>query len=139
MEEGFTHFQGYFFCQPEILTASDVPAFKRNCVRFMAELNRPELDFDALEGVVGMLSTPDTLLGRPMDEALDQMPLPEEVRDTLLGRATAMSPVWQLVLAYERARWDQLKDLGKAENVSAGRLPRLYQSAVPWVDRIHRM
>ncbi|MEO8636327.1 MAG: hypothetical protein ABI587_13725 [Gemmatimonadales bacterium] len=105
----------------------------------MAELNRPELDFDALEGVVGMLSTPDTLLGRPMDEALDQMPLPEEVRDTLLGRATAMSPVWQLVLAYERARWDQLKDLGKAENVSAGRLPRLYQSAVPWVDRIHRM
>jgi len=184
--EGFTHFQGYFFCEPQLLQASDVPAFKRNCVRFMAELNRPDLDFDALEAVikqevalavkllrylssagfgwrhevrsishalrvlgeratrkwcslmaltvlgedkpaelvvtslvraqfaeqvgmearmgargadlflVGMLSTLDTLLGQPMDEALDRMPLPQEVRDTLLGRTTSMSPVWQL-------------------------------------------
>ena len=227
--EGFTHFQGYFFCEPEMLTASDIPAFKRNCVRFMAELNRPELNFEALEGVIkqevalavkllrylnsagfgwrhevrsishalrvlgeratrkwcslmaltvlgedkpaelvvtslvraqfaeqvgleagmgtrgpdffliGMLSTLDTLLGQPMVEALDRMPLPQEVRDTLLGQTTSMSPVWQLVLAYERAQWDQLKELGAAADVSVGRLPGLYRNAVQWVDRIHRM
>ena len=81
----------------------------------------------------------DTLLGQPMVEALDRMPLPQEVRDTLLGRTTSMSPVWQLVLAYERAQWDQLKELGAAADVSVGRLPGLYRNAVQWVDRIHRM
>jgi EAL and modified HD-GYP domain-containing signal transduction protein len=89
--------------------------------------------------LVGMLSTLDTLLGRPMDEALDRMPLPQEVRDTLLGRTTSMSPVWKLVLAYERAQWDQLKELGAAADVSVGRLPGLYRNAVQWVDRIHKM
>lgn len=89
--------------------------------------------------LIGMLSTLDTQLGRPMDEALDQMPLPQEVRDTLLGRTTSMSPVWRLVLAHESAQWEQLKEFGAATDVPVGRLPVLYRNAVQWVDRIHRM
>ena len=177
VDEGFTHFQGFFFCEPEVLSASDVPAYKRNCVRFMAELNRPELDLDRLENVIrqevalavkllrylnsagfgwrhevtsikhalrvlgesatrkwcslmaltvlgedkpsqlvvsslvraqfaeqvgreggmpsravdlfltGMLSTLASLIGRPMEEALNQIPVAQEIRDTLLGPA----------------------------------------------------
>ncbi len=34
------------------LVPPDVPAFKRNCVQFMTELHRPELDFDRLERVI---------------------------------------------------------------------------------------
>ncbi len=229
MEEGFTHFQGYFFCEPEILTRTDVPAFKRNCVRFMAELQRPELDLDRLEGIIkqevalavkllrylnsagfgwrhevrsikhalrvlgeratrkwcslialavlgedkpsalvvtsmvraqfleqigreagmgsrdtdfflaGMLSTLDALLGCPMEEALEAMPVPAEVRHTLMGRATSLSPVWNVAIAYERAEWDRLKELGELAGVSVGRLPGIYRQSVQWVDRIYRM
>jgi EAL and modified HD-GYP domain-containing signal transduction protein len=228
MAEGFTHFQGYFFCEPEILSASDVPAFKRNCVRFMAELHRPELDFDKLEVIIkqevalavkllrylnsagfgwrheitsikhalrvlgeraarkwcslmaltvlgedkpaqmvvtslvraqfaeqvgreaglgsrdvdlfliGMLSTLDGLLGRPMDEALSHIPVSSEIRDTLLGRRTSLSAVWALVLCYERADWDRLKEVADDADVSVGRLPSLYRNSVQWVDRIFR-
>ncbi len=228
MGEGFTHFQGYFFCEPEILSASDVPAFKRNCVRFMAELHRPDLDFDKLEAIIkqevalavkllrylnsagfgwrheitsikhalrvlgeratrkwcslmaltvlgedqpaqmvitslvraqfaeqvgreaglgsrdvdlfliGMLSTLDGLLGRPMDEALTHIPVSSEIRDTLLGRRTSLSAVWALVLCYERAEWDRLKGIADAADVSVGRLPSLYRNSVQWVDRIFR-
>ncbi len=228
MEEGFTHFQGYFFCEPEVLHASDVPAYKRNCVRFMAELNRSELDIDRLEGVireevaltvkllrylnsagfgwrhevtsirhalrvlgeraarkwcslmaltvlgddrpaqlvvtsmvrahfaesvareagmaarqadlflVGMLSALEGLLGRPLEETLAAMPVAEDVRDTLLGHRTQLAPVWDLVLAYERADWTKLKELADAADVSAGRLPGAYRDAVQWVDRIFR-
>jgi len=228
MAEGFTHFQGYFFCEPEILSASDVPAFKRNCVRFMAELHRPDLDFDKLEAIIkqevalavkllrylnsagfgwrheitsikhalrvlgeratrkwcslmaltvlgedqpaqmvitslvraqfaeqvgreaglgsrdvdlfliGMLSTLDALLGRPMDEALTHIPVSSEIRDTLLGRRTSLSAVWALVLCYERAEWDRLKVIADAADVSVGRLPSLYRNSVQWVDRIFR-
>jgi c-di-GMP-related signal transduction protein len=228
MEDGFTHFQGFFFCVPEVLSAADVPAYKRNCVRFMAELHRPELDFDRLETVIkqevalavkllrylnsagfgwhhevtsikhalrvlgeraarkwcslmaltvlgedrpaqlvvsslvrahfaeqvaregglrsrdvdffltGMLSTLDALIGRPMEEALSQIPVSQEIRDTLLGRTTTLSPTWALVLAYERADWDRLKPLADGADVSVGRLPGLYRDAVQWVDRIYR-
>ncbi len=228
LAEGFTHFQGYFFCEPEILSASDVPAFKRNCVRFMAELHRPELDFDKLELIIkqevalavkllrylnsagfgwrheitsinhalrvlgesaarkwcslmaltvlgedkpaqlvitslvraqfaeqvgreaglgardvdlfliGMLSTLDSLLGRPLAEALGHMPVSAEIRDTLLGRRTSLSAVWAVVLCYERAEWSQLKELGDKADVSIGRLPSLYHNSVQWVNRIFR-
>ncbi|HWA58445.1 MAG TPA: HDOD domain-containing protein [Gemmatimonadales bacterium] len=228
MEEGFTHFQGFFFCEPEVLSAADVPAYKRNCVRFMAELNRAELDFDRLEEVIrqemalavkllrylnsagfgwrhevtsikhalrvlgesaarkwcslmaltvmgddrpsqlvvaalvraqfaeqvgreagfgsramdlfliGMLSSLEALIGRPMEEALAQIPVSHDIRDTLLGRSTTLSPIWGLVLAYERADWDQVKQLANLAEISAGRLPRLYRDAVQWVDRIYR-
>lgn len=227
-EEGFTHFQGYFFCEPEVLHTADVPAFKRNCVRFMAELHRPELDFDKLEQIirqevalavkllrylnsagfgwrhevtsiyhalrvlgeraarkwcslvaltvlgsdrppqlvmtsllraqfaeqvgreaglgardvdlflVGMLSTLDGLLGLPMSAALARMPVAAEIRDTLLGRRTGLSAVWDLVLAYERAEWSRLSELAGAADVSVGRLPGLYRNSVQWVDRIFR-
>jgi EAL and modified HD-GYP domain-containing signal transduction protein len=228
MDEGFTHFQGFFFCQPEVLSAADVPAYKGNCVRFMAELNRPELDLDRLENVIkqevalavkllrylnsagfgwrhevtsikhalrvlgesatrkwcslmaltvlgedrpsqlvvsslvraqfaeqvgregglpsrsvdlfltGMLSTLEALIGRPMEEALSQIPVAQEIRDTLLGRSTTLSPTWGLVLAYERADWEQVKRLADAADVSAGRLPGLYRDSVQWVDRIYK-
>ena len=229
MSEGFTHFQGYFFCEPEVLHAADVPAYKRNCVRFMAELNRSELDVDRLEAVIreevaltvkplrylnsagfgwrhevtsirhalrvlgersarkwcslmaitvlgddrpaqlvvtsmvrahfaesvgreaglggarqsdlfltGMLSTLEGLLGRPLEETLAAMPVAEDVRDTLLGHRTKLAPVWDLVLAYERADWAHLKDLATAADVSAGRLPGAYRDAVQWVDRIFK-
>lgn len=228
MQEGFTHFQGYFFCEPEVLSATDVPAYKRNCVRFMAELNRPELNFDRLEEVIrqemalavkllrylnsagfgwrhevtsikhalrvlgenaarkwcslmaltvmgedrpsqivvqslvramfseqiareagfgsrspdlfltGMLSSLEVLMGRPMEEVLVQIPVSQEIRDTLLGRRTTISPIWGLVLAYERADWDQVRECAIQADVSTGRLPALYRDAVQWVDRIYR-
>lgn len=228
MEEGFTHFQGYFFCEPEVLSAADVPAYKRNCVRFMAELNRPELNFDRLEEVIrqemalavkllrylnsagfgwrhevtsikhalrvlgetaarkwcslmamtvmgedrpsqivvqalvraqfaeqvareagfgarssdffltGMLSSLEALIGRPMAEVLAQIPVSQEIRDTLLDRGTTLSPIWRLVLAYERADWEQVRQLAAVAEVSSGRMPGLYRDSVQWVDRIYR-
>jgi c-di-GMP-related signal transduction protein len=228
MSEGFTHFQGYFFCEPEVLRASDVPAYKRNCVRFMSEINRAELDVDRLEAIireevaltvkllrylnsagfgwrhevssikhalrvlgeraarkwcslmaltvmgddrpaqlvvtsmvrahfaeavgreaglgtrdsdlflVGMLSTLEAMLGRPLEETLAAMPVAEDVRDTLLGHRTKLAAVWDLVLAYEKAEWGKLKDLATAADISAGRLPGLYREAVQWVDRIFK-
>jgi hypothetical protein len=44
--------------------------------------------------LTGMLSTLDVLIGRPMEEALSQIPVSQEIRDTLLGRTTTLSPTW---------------------------------------------
>lgn len=227
-QDGYTHFQGYFFCEPEVMTGSDVPAFKRNCIRFMQELNHPELDFDRLEAVikyemalvvkllrylnsagfgwrhevtsirqalrvlgerstrkwcslmavtllgedkppelvvtaliraqfceqvgrvvgmsnrdvdlflVGMLSMLDSMLGRPLEMALSDMPVAQEIKDTLLGSNTSLSRIYLLVRAYERADWEHLSPLAESAGISVGRLPDLYRQSVQWVDRIFK-
>jgi c-di-GMP-related signal transduction protein len=49
---GYSLFQGYFFCRPEVMRRRDLPAFKVNYLRFLSELNRPVVDFDHLERVM---------------------------------------------------------------------------------------
>lgn len=51
-ELGYTLFQGYFFCKPEMLSGKDIPSVKSTCLRFIQELHRPELDYDRLEAVI---------------------------------------------------------------------------------------
>jgi len=52
MRLGYTHFQGYFFCKPQIIEGREVPAVKRNYLRFLHEVNMPDLDFARLEQVI---------------------------------------------------------------------------------------
>ena len=47
--EGFSYFQGYFFARPVILAKNDVPSFKVNLLRILAEMHAPEFDFGRVE------------------------------------------------------------------------------------------
>jgi len=52
LELGYSYFQGYFFCKPQIISQADIPAFKQNYLRFIQAVNAPALNFDQLEDVV---------------------------------------------------------------------------------------
>jgi c-di-GMP-related signal transduction protein len=52
LARGFAGFQGYFFSKPIIIPGKDIPAYKLNYVRILEELNKPELDLRALEGII---------------------------------------------------------------------------------------
>lgn len=49
---GYTLFQGYFFCRPEMLTAKAIPAFKVNYVRLLHAANDRKFDFGKIEEIV---------------------------------------------------------------------------------------
>jgi EAL and modified HD-GYP domain-containing signal transduction protein len=49
---GYSLFQGYFFCRPEVHEAVDLQAGHNSYLRFLQELNTPELDYDRLEEVI---------------------------------------------------------------------------------------
>ena len=51
VEMGYSYFQGYFFCKPDIISKRDVPAYKLNYLRLMQEISQPEVDFDRLEKI----------------------------------------------------------------------------------------
>jgi EAL and modified HD-GYP domain-containing signal transduction protein len=49
---GFDLFQGYFFAKPELMRQQDLTTSKMNCLRLIAESQKAEPDFDAVEAIV---------------------------------------------------------------------------------------
>ena len=58
---------------------------------------------------VGLLSVLDALLDCPMEEALEQLPLVDEIRKALLRGEGAAGDALACALAYERSQWDAVK------------------------------
>ncbi len=223
---GYEYFQGYFFCKPEMVTGKDVSALKTNLVRLIHEVNRPELDFDALETLikrevalsvkllrylhsagfgwrhdvstigqalrvlgerstrkwaslvaltligedkpqelvttslvraqfceelgaiaslpdrqadlflVGLLSTLDALLDRPIDQILDQMSISEEISEALLHGDNLLGDTLALAIAYDRADWERVERMAGRTAIAETQLPEAYRRAVEWVMMI---
>jgi c-di-GMP phosphodiesterase len=50
---GFDYYQGQFLCQPKLVTKRTVPTNRMAKLAMLAELNRPDADFDSLEKLIG--------------------------------------------------------------------------------------
>lgn len=48
MEQGYTYFQGYFFCKPEILSTRDIAPMKLVYFRVLQTVTQPEIDVRAV-------------------------------------------------------------------------------------------
>jgi EAL and modified HD-GYP domain-containing signal transduction protein len=49
---GYSFFQGYFFCKPEVRSGHDLRAAQTSYLQLLQELNAPQPDFDRLEQVI---------------------------------------------------------------------------------------
>lgn len=52
LEMGFDYFQGYFFSKPEVLKAHDISPAKISLLQILAEVNREEMRFSAVETLI---------------------------------------------------------------------------------------
>lgn len=52
MQLGYDYFQGYFFARPAVLQAARIPASQVNGLRLIRQMQRPELDFRAVEELI---------------------------------------------------------------------------------------
>jgi EAL and modified HD-GYP domain-containing signal transduction protein len=91
------------------------------------ELRGPELF------LLGMLSLLDTLLDRPMHEALEPLHLSPDLNHALLGGASELRDVLDLVVAYERADWRTVAGARRI-NGAERELPQHYLAAVEWAS-----
>ncbi|WP_068668776.1 EAL and HDOD domain-containing protein, partial [Thermosulfurimonas dismutans] len=48
----FKYFQGFFFARPKIITAKEIPVFKRHYIKLMSLLHSPDLDLNELVNIV---------------------------------------------------------------------------------------
>ncbi|MCA2989703.1 HDOD domain-containing protein [Gemmatimonas sp.] len=82
--------------------------------------------------LVGLLSRMDALLGLPMDQVLDRLPVSNEVRAALLERTGIHASTLRLADAYQNGEWAVVDALGGDAALSG-----LYAESVLWAhDRL---
>jgi len=52
LQLGYSYFQGYFFCRPDIISRSDIPSHRLTYLRILQELHREEPNFEELTRIV---------------------------------------------------------------------------------------
>lgn len=86
--------------------------------------------------LVGLLSVLDALLDRPLPDLLEDLPVSTEIKDALLGRPTTLGLVYELVVNYEKADWEKVKELSGHLNLQEQELSSIYSQAVSWTDQL---
>lgn len=109
---GFQYFQGYFFCQPEIIVRREVPGFKLNYLRFLQEIRRPEMDLDKLEQVIKQeVSLAVRLLRFLNSAAFGYDGRVGSIRDALVLLGERPMRKWATMIALEKVSEDKPREL----------------------------
>lgn len=116
----------------ELIVTSLIRA--RFCELIGALAGMAHADFDLF--MVGLLSSVDAILDRPMAELLAELPLSAEVKAALSGKPDGYGRVLGLALAYERAAWERMGPAAGSLSIDMMRLPACYKESVAWVGQI---
>lgn len=81
---------------------------------------------------LGVFSLIDALLGRPMEDVLDQLPLAADVRGALLGEPNRLGSLLELIIAYERGDWDTVGIAARSLGVNEAVISGHYIQAIKW-------
>jgi c-di-GMP-related signal transduction protein len=105
------------------------------------ELIAPKLKhIDSDLFLMGMLSLMDAILEAPIGIVIEQLPLDRDVKAQLLcaktGNRTALSPIYDLMLARESGDWEGVTKLGKELNLSVVFVAASYNQAMRWAHQI---
>lgn len=82
--------------------------------------------------LVGLLSCIDGLLGQPMENVLERLPVNQEVRDALLRNEGPHAPVLSLVHAYEAGDWEYVDRLWDPSPSGDTDMATLYGESTEW-------
>ena len=84
--------------------------------------------------LIGMFSLIDSLLQRPMDIILKQLPFPEEITETILGAQTEMTPYLDFSIALGKIDWVTLEKLAPKFDLDMEDIDLLYNEALEWAE-----
>jgi len=81
---------------------------------------------------LGLLSSIDVLMGRPMRMLLAELPMVPDVAAALVGEQNPLRDVLQAVISYEKGNWEEFSQLAKKLALKEENLSELYLQALRW-------
>lgn len=82
--------------------------------------------------IVGLFSTLDALLDKPLADILGTLPLTDEINDALLRHDGPLGQLLYLILEYEQGHWDSVGN----SQYDASTLHNAYLESIHWADEI---
>ena len=87
--------------------------------------------------LIGLCSLLDAMLGKPLEDAVADLPLSPGARDAVLGmRRSPARSVLNAVIAYERGAWDLSADELKAAGLPDNLVAEAYTGALSWAREL---
>jgi c-di-GMP-related signal transduction protein len=86
--------------------------------------------------LLGLCSLLDVVLGRPMKDALAEMPLTAAINEALLGEPNQPRHVLDAVLAYEQGKWTEASAAMELLKLPPDMLPAIYADALRWAREL---
>jgi c-di-GMP-related signal transduction protein len=86
--------------------------------------------------LMGLFSLMDTILETPMSDLLVNIPVDQETKAILLGGASRLRPVYQLMLARESGEWQQAAELAQQLHVTESEVAEGYWQAMQWARQV---
>lgn len=83
-----------------------------------------------------MFSLIDGVLNKPLEIALNELPLELKVKEALMGIENEYFTIHQLIISYESAEWEQVHNICKELSLKCDNLSDYYLQSVDWVDEI---
>ena len=82
--------------------------------------------------LVGLCSVLDAMLGRPMTEAIADLPLSADARAALLGTPNAARSLLDAVIAHEGGEWEEAEDAARNAGLTGREIAAAYTDALTW-------
>lgn len=86
--------------------------------------------------MMGMFSTLDYMVNAPLSELLEEIPIPEEIKEALLEGTGTAGTLQKLVVAYEKADWKTSKECSEELGIPSGGLAQIYVDCAEEVNGI---
>jgi EAL and modified HD-GYP domain-containing signal transduction protein len=85
---------------------------------------------------LGLFSCMDAILGRPMEEIVEDLPIRTSIKEALLGKTNLFKIVLDLAISYEKANWIDCPPLASLLGIEESEVPQVYSDSIEWADRI---
>jgi len=96
-------------------------------------LSRADCDNAFVAGVFSLL---DVMLGIPMEQALENLVLPQDVVDALTDRTGMLAPFLDMVEACERYETDEINALARSLQMTNDQINRAHLQALAWAEQL---
>ena len=87
--------------------------------------------------LMGLFSIIDAILEMPMQRVLDTVPVDHETKAVLLGRASRLRPLYELMLARESGDWETASQRSHELGLSESEVASAFWQAVQWARQIN--
>lgn len=98
-------------------------------------MSKPPLPPDGMF-LLGLFSMLDTLVGQPITELVEPLPIDEKIKQTLTDPEAPLHVWIDLLTAWEHAQWDQVEAIIERLGLNARETERQYTSAMEWTHQV---